>query len=112
MESYMTEIKKDGYMSESKAVALRLVENDWDREFSYKLACPVCWSPENKGGSSEYVHIEEPEYRAWETTSANEPLYTRGDQVRIPMTTECCERRFVLVIGHHKGQTLIGALLQ
>ena len=108
----MTEINKDGYMSESKAVALRLVENDRDREFSYKFACPVCWSPEDKGGSSEYVHISEPEYRAWETTSGNEPLYTRGDQVRIPMTTECCERSFVLVIGHHKGQTFIGALLQ
>jgi len=105
------EIKKDGYMSESKAVPLRLVENNWDREFSYKFACPVCWSPKGKGGSSEYVHMNEPEYRAWETTSTSEPLYTRGDQVRIPMTTEC-EHSFVLVIGHHKGETFIGALIQ
>jgi hypothetical protein len=99
-------------MSKGTPVTLRLVENDWDREFSYKLACPVCWSPEDKESSSDYVHISEPEYRAWETSSTSEPLYTRGDQVRIPMTTECCERRFVLVIGHHKGQTFIGALIQ
>lgn len=93
---------------EGSLLAVRLIENDSYREFSYKFACPVCWTPEDKGGSSEYVHISEPEYREWETTSANEPLYTRGDQVRIPMFTEC-EHKFELVIGHHKGQTFIGA---
>ena len=38
--------------------------------------------------ASEYVHISEPEYRAWQTSSTSEPLHKRGDQVRIPMTTE------------------------
>ena len=81
---------------ETRTVSLAVedAQGDFGLPFLLKVLCPIC--------RDCYVHIGRVEIRCEEYTSWD----GRGDAVHIPFWGEC-GHRWVLVVGHHKGQTFL-----